>query len=163
MKSKVYQEAFINLANVSEDVMDTDIFATLEKFVCQMYKIKNCDDTNSGRFELFMKNFTAENIDEPFENRVIKFDACHLPPCQAELYQHVLRTKYIARIWRNAHLDLPTILSPEDNGWLLNNDQYEFHWFEGDQLPPTVSDAIANDNIDIEANYANIDCECIFL
>lgn len=56
MKSKIYQEAFMNLANVTEDIMNTDILATLEKFVCQIYKIKNYDDTNSVRFELFTKN-----------------------------------------------------------------------------------------------------------
>ncbi|KAJ8727530.1 hypothetical protein PYW07_001649 [Mythimna separata] len=31
---------------------------------------------------------------------------------------------------------------PENNGWILQNDQYHFKWFEGDQLPNYVSDSL---------------------
>ncbi|XP_038221621.1 protein PFC0760c-like [Zerene cesonia] len=45
-------------------------------------------------------------------------------------------------IWNNAHLQNPTSYGPENNGWVLENDQYHFKWFEGDQLPNYVSDSL---------------------
>ncbi|XP_054728994.1 uncharacterized protein LOC129237994 [Anastrepha obliqua] len=48
----------------------------------------------------------------------------------------------ICTIWNNAHLRKPTSHKPENNGWVLENDQYHFKWFEGDQLPTYVSDSL---------------------
>lgn len=42
-----------------------------------------------------MKNVTAEQVNEAFENKVVKFDGCNLPLCKAELHQHILRTRHI--------------------------------------------------------------------
>ncbi|XP_044587230.1 uncharacterized protein LOC123266847 [Cotesia glomerata] len=72
----------------------------------------------------------------------MKYDASNLPPCKAELHQHLLRTQYITSIWRNAHLCTPTYLFPGTHGWTLQDDAYEFKWFEGDCMPQTVLDAI---------------------
>lgn len=68
------------------------------------------------------------------------FDASSLPPCKTELLQQFLRANYIASIWNNANEKLPTILTPEHNGWRLEENQYYFHWFDGDQLPGDISE-----------------------
>lgn len=62
-----------------------------------------------------MKNFIAGEINEPFENKIIKCDKSSLSYFNTELYQHVLRMKYIASIWNN--LQTPTGLKPEE--WLF--------------------------------------------
>lgn len=57
----------------------------------------------------------------------------------AELYQHILRTSYIAHLWSHAHQSVPSELSPLDYGWREENNKYTFKWFDGDQVPPTIS------------------------
>lgn len=61
---------------------------------------------NNGRIKVIVRNLIAENIDEPFENKVINFNMCHLSRCKAGLRQHLLIRKYIVCMWRNAHLDI---------------------------------------------------------
>lgn len=34
------------------------------------------------------------------------------------------------------------IFKPENNGWTLKNGIYDFHWFDGDQLPGFVSEQL---------------------
>lgn len=34
------------------------------------------------------------------------------------------------------------IFKPENNGWTLKNGTYDFHWFDGDQLPGFVSEQL---------------------
>lgn len=70
------------------------------------------------------------------------YDKLNLPPCKVELHQHLLRAQYITSIWRNSDLKYPTSLSPSRNGWQLQDDKYEFYWFEGDCMPASVFDAL---------------------
>ena len=66
----------------------------------------------------------------------------NLSPCRQELWQYLLRTVYIAELWINSHLQIPTTLSPIDNGWKECDGMYDYKWFGGDQLPNVVSDII---------------------
>lgn len=61
------------------------------------------------------------------------------PPCKSQLHQHLLRTSYIAHLWSNAHLPILSELLPTEYGWEEIDDKYVFKWFEGDQLPPSVT------------------------
>lgn len=38
----------------------------------------------------------------------------------------------------------PSTLSPENNGWILKDTQYDFNWFDGDQLSSFVSESLEN-------------------
>ncbi|GBP72610.1 hypothetical protein EVAR_50912_1 [Eumeta japonica] len=69
-------------------------------------------------------------------------ELCNLPPCKSELLQQFLRANYICTIWSNAHLKNPTTYQPDNNGWILKDQKYQFKWFEGDQLPSYVSDSL---------------------
>ncbi|KAL4718228.1 hypothetical protein ACJJTC_015660 [Scirpophaga incertulas] len=37
-------------------------------------------------------------------------------------------------------------LTPNRNGWALNEDTLDFHWFDGDCIPQSVFDAVFHDN-----------------
>lgn len=76
------------------------------------------------------------------KKKIRNFDPSSLPPCKAELYQHLLRIRYVTKFWRNAHLQHPTSLSPQASGWTINDDKYDFIWFVGEQLPSLVADII---------------------
>ncbi|XP_053593065.1 uncharacterized protein LOC103580486 [Microplitis demolitor] len=77
---------------------------------------------------------------------MIPLNKVRLPPCKAELQQHLLRTQYITSIWRNAYLRFPSSLTPDRNGWALNEDTLDFHWFDRDCIPQSVFDALVHDN-----------------
>ncbi|GBP85642.1 hypothetical protein EVAR_102173_1 [Eumeta japonica] len=61
---------------------------------------------------------------------------------QNELLQQFLQANYICTIWNNAHLKNLTTYQPDNNGWLLKDEKYQFKWFEGDQLPSYVNDSL---------------------
>ncbi|GFY66012.1 uncharacterized protein TNIN_101021 [Trichonephila inaurata madagascariensis] len=54
------------------------------------------------------------------------FDASNLPLCKGELLQQFLRANYVCTIWNNAPLKNPTTYQPDNNGWVLENDEYYF-------------------------------------
>ncbi|XP_015185868.1 PREDICTED: uncharacterized protein LOC107071404 [Polistes dominula] len=116
------------------------------------------NSVNSARFALFLKTYKLKDLDEPFQKKKLQnFDASTLPPSQTELTQHLLRTKYIATIWKNAYKQIPSILKPENCGWLISQDKYKFNWFDGPQLPSIVKDVL--DTEIIEGDNAGIESE----
>ncbi|KAL4708724.1 hypothetical protein ACJJTC_002559 [Scirpophaga incertulas] len=102
--------------------------------------------TLKARFQKFCTTYKADTEDEPFKKALKNCDPSTLPPCKAELQQHLLRTQYITSIGRNAYLRFPSSLTPNRNGWALNEDTLDFHWFDGDCIPQSVFDAVVHDN-----------------
>lgn len=45
------------------------------------------------------------------------------------------RTSYIANVWCNAHMRYPTEKTPENYGWVIIDNQYEYFWFDGPESP----------------------------
>lgn len=151
LKSKEYQKAFADLGNTTVGKENT--FSIVESFVCDMYGIKSCNEVNNLRYELFHQNYTIKNVHEPFQKKHLKnFDASCLPPCYVELRQQMERMHYIANIWTNATLFDPYELEAQNSGWILNGSEYEFKWFEGPQLPPSVKDVVL-DSDSSEGNF----------
>ena len=97
-----------------------------------MYGFKNFTDINNARFQKICSTYKADNHNEPFEKVLKNYDASNLPPCKVEFHQQLLRAQYINSIWRNAHLNFPSYLSPVKNGWDIQDSKYEFYWFDGD-------------------------------
>lgn len=152
LRSKEYQKAFADLGKTSVDEETT--FSIIESFVCDMYGLKSCDKVNNLRYELLYRNYTMKNVNQPFQKKNLKnFDASCLPPCYVELRQQMKRARYIANVWTNATSFDPYELKAEESGGMLKEgiSEYEFKWFEGPQLPPTVKDVILDDD-DCEGN-----------
>lgn len=146
MKKFEYQQAIMQLGNpelfTDEDIRK-DIFSKIQKFMCEIYSVPTIHDVNSARYEMFLSNYSVSNINEEFHPKNLRnFDASSLPPCKSELFQQFLRANYIASIWNYAHQKQPTTFTPENNGWTLEENQYHFHWFDGDQLPGDVSESL---------------------
>ncbi|KAF9411147.1 hypothetical protein HW555_010009 [Spodoptera exigua] len=123
-----------------------EILPILEAFICEIYGYKNISNINAARFQKFCVTYKANTEDEPFKKTLKNCDPSTLPPCKAELQQHLLRTQYITSIWRNAYLRFPSSLTPNRNGWTLHEDTLHFHWFDGDCMPQSVFDAIVHEN-----------------
>ncbi|XP_031784717.1 uncharacterized transcriptional regulatory protein TBS1-like [Nasonia vitripennis] len=118
----------------------------LEEFLCRMYGSKQMKLTNAMRSALFSKTYNFMDKDELFHVNAKNFDASVLPPCQSELRQHFLRTAYIANVWKNAHLQYPTTMSPTEYGWQEGDGMYSFKWLESDQLPEKVDDIVLQED-----------------
>ncbi|KAF9412756.1 hypothetical protein HW555_008841 [Spodoptera exigua] len=117
-------------------------------FICYLYNVENINDVDAARLQIFIDSYTVSDVNEAFNRKKLRnFDASSLPPCKSELLQQFLRANYICCIWNNAHLKNPTTYEPVNNGWILENDEYLFKWFEGDQLPNYVK-AGEEDDVD---------------
>ena len=70
-------------------------------------------------------------------------DPSSMPPCQKVLFHKILRTNYVAALWKNATQPTPTASNPLENGWQLSDDgSYEFTWYDGDQMPDKVPEIL---------------------
>lgn len=152
-KSKRFQVAFSEMTDESID--KSKVLAVIEDFVCRMYSQKKCImKVNDARNAIFMDKFAFKNTEECFAKLSSKsVDASMWPPCQRELEQHFMRTRYIASVWGNAELKIPTETIPEECGWRKENSAYEFHWFEGPQWPSRIKDVIVNEVAEKKGTY----------
>ncbi|XP_052744418.1 uncharacterized protein LOC128199343 [Bicyclus anynana] len=143
-KDPEYQEAFKNFGNnelIKNLNHQQNIFYIIQRFICNVYNVPNVIDVDAARLQIFIDSYTVSDVNEAFDRKKLRnFDASNLPP--SELLQQFLRANYICTIWNNAHLKNPTTYQPENNGWVLKDDKYQFKWFEGDQLPSYVSDSL---------------------
>ncbi|KAF9421074.1 hypothetical protein HW555_002786 [Spodoptera exigua] len=84
-------------------------------FICYLYNVENINDVDAARLQIFIDSYTVSDVKEAFNRKKLRnFDASSLPPCK----------------------------KPVNNGWILENDEYHFKWFEGDQLPNYVSESL---------------------
>ena len=60
-------------------------------------------------------------------------DASSLPPCRADLSNHMKRSGFVARMWADA--DQPFIEQEPHEGWEVVDGRYDIVWFSGPQLP----------------------------
>ena len=65
-------------------------------------------------------------------------DASSLPPCEAELQQHIHRSAFVVKMWAGADQQTIDQHPAPENGWYLITNQYNIIWFEGIQLPDTL-------------------------
>jgi hypothetical protein len=126
-----------DISNLPNRNLD-QLFATLEDYVCKMYGFKKINDINVARSTTFTNAYGRNDNEDVFylEKGI---DGSMFPPCKSELHQHFLRTSYIAHLWSHAHLPIPSELSPGEYGWEERDEKYFFKWFEGDQLPPSIT------------------------
>jgi hypothetical protein len=103
-----------------------------------MYEFKKINDINVARSTTFTNAYGRNDNEDVFylEKGI---DGSMFPPCKSELHQHFLRTSYIAHLWSHAHLPIPSELLPGEYGWEERDEKYFFKWFEGDQLPPSIT------------------------
>ena len=98
------------------DVLDPDVTAVVEEYVCAIYGVGNIGSVNDDRVKLFNKIYAPRSESHPL--KMIKTtDPCCLPPCQRVLCHKLLRTNFIAFLWKNARETQPALFGPEGHGW----------------------------------------------
>ena len=116
MKKYEYQGAFMQYGDpesFTDEHIQEDIFNTIQKFICEIYSVSVVLDVDAALLQLFLNNYSVNNINEEFNRKKLKnFDASNLPPCKIELFQPFLRGNYISCIWSNANIKIQTIFTP---------------------------------------------------
>ena len=62
-----------------------------------------------------------------------------MPPCQRVLHQKLLRTNFIAYLWRNAREAQPVVFGPEAHGWKADGNRLSIVWFIGSSVPDKLT------------------------
>lgn len=147
LNSEIFQKAFLDLGSKDHNVQDS--FNIIQSFTCHLYGLKKLNDVNQARIVIFNKTYKVKDKSQPFSLSIRHYDACNLPPCQSELLQQVLRARFIACLWSNAHNAKIIDLLPTDYGWKVVDGKYETIWFTGDQLPKAYEDVVITpDNLE---------------
>ena len=133
----------------------------LNIFFFRLYGHKNVYNVNEVRLSQFLKSYSINSSNQSFKKSVINFDASLIPPCKSELFQQLMRVSYVRNIWCNANLQYPSNIGNPDNfGWILSDDFYIFHWFDGDVMPNTINEIVLDNEVTEEdANQLSNDEE----
>jgi hypothetical protein len=72
-------------------------------------------------------------------------DLSLLPPCNTSLLLHCKRANYQTFIWKNAHVQNPSLPSPCGNGWTFDDSgTLQIQWTGIDIIPNSITDFLAN-------------------
>ena len=96
-------------------------------------KAAESSSLNGFGYTAFAKAFGPSATAKNPLHKLKGVDASSLPPCEAELRQHIHRSAFVAKMCADADQHP----APED-GWELISEQYEIIWFEGLQLRDTL-------------------------
>ncbi|KAF9793770.1 hypothetical protein SFRURICE_008886 [Spodoptera frugiperda] len=108
-------------------------------FICHIYGARDSWNVNEVRFQMFANTYRSKKSEDNLKKKIVTLT-------HPAYRHHLLRVRYVTKFWTNAYLKHPTSLSPQASGWTMNNNKYDFIWFDGEQLPSLVADIIIKDN-----------------
>ena len=140
-KSEEFIDAFKYLGRSSS--IPSQVLSTIESFVCQVYTKSQLTSVKKARLEHFQHHFSPKKKSKPL-SKIKETDSSQMPPCNSVLMEKIKRANLVAGVWKKAILACPATMDPEENGWVLEGNQYKIHWFEGRQVPENVCTYIAD-------------------
>ena len=103
-----------------------------------MYGKKKDSDINKVRADKLKEKCGINKLD-PTKN----FHIAPLPPCKMALEQHIRRANYQVGVWKNAHLNAPTIPDPTaGHGWHVVDGLLEPLWVDGPIIPRSMEELL---------------------
>lgn len=124
-----------------------DLLTMIFNYDFRMYGFKSSDSINECRNIMFMR-CTANEKGNTILDCASNIDATLFPPSQIELKYQYQRAKYVSNLWLNSHKKQPTLLTPDGNGWTLQDDNYCFQWFSGEMVPRDVAEISLTSEVD---------------
>ena len=124
------------LIAITSGKVDASSERALLKFGATLFGAKAAESSSltGFRYTAFEKAFgPSANAKNPL-NKLKGVDASSLPPCEAELRQHIHRSAFVAKMWADADQQTIDQHPTTEDGWRLINDQYEIIWCNGLQL-----------------------------
>ena len=140
VKDNDAQKAFSEMTKGTITDEDRD---TLNTFTTKMYGLKGKDvSLNDHRYNIFEKTYRPKVRAENCLAKLKGIDASPIPPCESEVSKHISRSSFVAKMWGLwANADKSEICQHPSSadGWELVDDQYEITWFDGPQLPDSLT------------------------
>ena len=159
MKQDIYTKAFGSLGNDAN--VSPNNLADIEKFTCALYGMPRLRHINDVRFSMFQQKYAPKKQSDPLK-KILGINPSSMPPCHAVLFNKILRTNFVASLWKQATLSKPCTMEPENHGWTLNNGSFKFNRFDGEQEPQSVLKILNDedtDGEDEEAMYSSDESE----
>ena len=127
--SPEYQRAFSSLGD--RFVLDVQHFPVIEQFVCELYGVRNCSNTDKARYKKFCDK---KKTPEPQK----------LPPTRDVLLCHLKRVNYVTAIIKRSLKPFPKIPKPgEVYGWVFEDGTLNVQWMLRNPIPEELMDLIA--------------------
>ena len=105
---------------------NSNLFESVERYVLNLYGLKNCGDVNEGRYV----KFTSSNITPPPQK---------LPPTRDALLCHCKRVSFVTAMVKHALEADFEIPSPDGHGWSIVDGKLSIVWI---LLPPAPDDVL---------------------
>lgn len=153
--NQTYQKYFSSLTDEA-DIFIGEKMKEIQEFTSAMYGIKNCNEVNNARYQIFVKTFSAKENNENFLRKVKTFDSNTIPPCWESLKQKILRTIFVNSMWLHATDPNCVKLDPKNCGWFLDG-YLKPKGYDGDQTPLKINDIL--EMTEIENDEASSDLE----
>ena len=141
-KKTEYVKAFCKLGEqhpVPQSVCDD-----IERFACAMYAHPKLESINKVRVEVFKKKCAPKDQSKPMSD-IKNMDASLIPPCKESLRHKIMRTNYVASVWKRANTANTMVTDTTESGWELEG-TYRLIWFTGDQMPNELQMIVAESN-----------------
>lgn len=124
--------------NVGTEWLPSEILVQqLEEFVCLLFGSRRLKSIDAIRFQQFRRKYESENM---------IIDPSLLPPCKSSLRLHILRSCYVARIWRLSLTSCHQLPAVNNHGWTEDN---QVQWIEA-AFPDDVASIMLTDGIEEE-------------
>ena len=147
-KKKEFEDPLVVLGE-SWNVVDSTLHE-LEEFTCAIYGHPRFKSLDLLRLHLLKKKCMQTNEIDP--NKSV--DLATLPPCTATLKQHIKRTNFQLKIWKDALEPFQELPSAEHHGWKMEDGCLEPNWCETSILPEELEllldDYCADEDDDLE-------------
>ncbi|KAJ8049553.1 hypothetical protein HOLleu_02339 [Holothuria leucospilota] len=99
-------------------IIEPNMLAELEKFVCRLYGQRTVYKVNEARYNMF---------------RLMRKSEMCMPPNQDVLIEHTRRANYQAAIYKRSLQATSDVPSPVGHGWHMKEGELSIHWMN---LPP---------------------------
>ena len=104
---QVFQKHHKDLADLGKGYLTENTVVSAAKFICKMYGIPKVDTSNKARVKLFCIGRAQENL--PLTSDAAKF--------------YIMRSRYQASVWNQAHLQHPDLPPAAEMGWMHSEGQ----------------------------------------
>lgn len=139
---------------------------SLKTFTTKMYGRKGKDvSLNDHRYSIFENTYRPKLKALNCLAKLKGIDASMIPPCESEISKHISRSSFVAKMWASADKSEISQHPLSADGWELVDGQYEITWFDGPQLPESLTpdkdgalDPESSDNDDFSISSSDEDC-----
>ena len=129
LRSDEFIEVFKSIGD--RFTINAEYFPKIEKFVCELYGVSKCANTNEARYKKFC---SKKKSPEPQQ----------LPPTRDALLCHMKRVNYVTAVIKSSLTPSPFIPMPcEDYGWIVKDGKLQIQWMLRKPVPDDLIELVS--------------------